>query len=39
MAKEATLQVRMDANLKERVETSYSDMGTSFAEAVCIFAR
>lgn len=39
MAKEATLQVRMDAELKEQVETLYRDMGTSFAEAVRIFAR
>ena len=39
MAKEATLQVRMDAELKEQVEQLYKDMGTSFAEAVRIFAR
>ncbi|MDE8734421.1 type II toxin-antitoxin system RelB/DinJ family antitoxin [Eubacteriales bacterium DFI.9.88] len=39
MAKEATLQVRMDADLKEKVETLYRDMGTSFAEAVRIFAQ
>lgn len=39
MAKEATLQVRMDADLKERVEALYRDMGTSFAEAVRIFAK
>lgn len=39
MAKEATLQVRMDADLKEQVETLYRSMGTSFAEAVRIFAR
>ena len=39
MAKEATLQVRMDAELKEKAEKLYSDMGTSFAEAVRIFAR
>jgi addiction module RelB/DinJ family antitoxin len=38
MAKEATLQVRMDAELKEQVEELYRDMGTSFAEAVRIFA-
>ena len=36
MAKEATLQVRMDADLKEKVEALY---GTSFAEAVRIFAK
>jgi addiction module RelB/DinJ family antitoxin len=39
MAKEATLQVRMDADLKEKVETLYREMGTSFAEAVRIFAK
>lgn len=39
MAKEATLQVRMDADLKEKVEALYREMGTSFAEAVRIFAK
>ena len=39
MAKEATLQVRMDADLKEKAEALYRDMGTSFAEAVRIFAQ
>jgi DNA-damage-inducible protein J len=39
MAKEAVLQVRMDAELKAEVEQLYRDMGTSFAEAVRIFAR
>lgn len=39
MAKEATLQVRMDADLKEQVEKLYKEMGTSFAEAVRIFAK
>lgn len=39
MAKEATLQVRMDADLKEQVEALYKRLGTSFAEAVRIFAR
>ena len=39
MAKEATLQVRMDAELKEKVEDLYKSMGTTFAEAVRIFAR
>lgn len=39
MAKEATLQVRMDADLKEQVEALYREMGTSFAEAVRIFAK
>jgi len=39
LAKEATLQVRMDAELKEQAEALYRDMGTSFAEAVRIFAK
>ena len=39
MAKEATLQVRMDSELKEQAEKLYKDMGTSLAEAVRIFAR
>lgn len=39
MAKEATLQVRMDSELKEQVELLYKQLGTSFAEAVKIFAR
>lgn len=39
MAKEATLQVQMDADLKEKVEALYREMGTSFAEAVRIFAK
>ena len=39
MAKQATFQVRMDAELKEQVETLYKELGTSFAEAVRIFAK
>jgi len=39
MAKEATLQVRMDADLKEKAEALYQELGTSFAEAVRIFAK
>lgn len=39
MAKEATLQVRMDAELKEAAERLYKELGTSFAEAVRIFAK
>lgn len=39
MAKEATLQVRMDEDLKEQVELLYKRLGTSFAEAVRMFAR
>ena len=38
MAKEATLQVRMDLDMKEQVEALYARMGTSFSEAVRIFA-
>lgn len=38
MSKEAVMQVRMDSDLKERVEELYRSMGTSFAEAVRIFA-
>lgn len=38
MAKEATLQVRMDADMKEQVELLYKRMGTSFAEGVRMFA-
>lgn len=39
MAKESTLQVRMDSELKEQAELLYKQLGTSFAEAVRIFAR
>lgn len=39
MAKEATLQVRMDSELKEQAELLYKKLGTSFAEAVRIFAK
>lgn len=39
MAKEATLQVRMDSELKEQAEQLYRQLGTSFAEAVRIFAK
>ena len=38
MAKDATLNVRMDAEVKAKVEKLYRDMGTSFAEAVRMFA-
>lgn len=38
MAKEATIQVRMDSEMKENVESLYRRMGTSFAEAVRMFA-
>ena len=39
MAMDATLQVRMDRELKSQVEALYQGLGTSFAEAVRIFAR
>lgn len=39
MAKEATLQIKMDSDLKEQVELLYEKMGTSFAEAVRICAK
>ena len=38
MAKESTMQLRMDSEMKEQVEALYRSMGTSFAEAVRIFA-
>ena len=38
MAKEATLQVRMDSDVKERVEALYQRLGTTFAEGVRMFA-
>ena len=39
MAMDATLQIRMDKDLKAQVETLYRGMGTSFGEAVRIFAQ
>ena len=39
MAKEAVLQVRIDADLKREAEELYSKLGTSLAEAVRMFAR
>ena len=38
MAMESTVQIRMDTELKEQVEALYRGMGTTFAEAVRIFA-
>ena len=38
MAMDATLQVRMDAEVKEKVEELYKNMGTTFAEAVRMMA-
>ena len=38
MAKQAVYQVRMDEEIKNRVEALYRELGTTFAEAVRIFA-
>lgn len=39
MSMDATLQVRMDGQMKNNVEELYRSLGTSFAEAVRIFAQ
>ena len=39
MAMDAMLQIRMDKEIKSQVEALYRGMGTSFAEAVRIFAQ
>ena len=39
MAMDSTFQVRMDSELKAQVEALYRSLGTSFAEAVRIFAQ
>ena len=39
MAKEAVLQVRMDADLKRSADELYKSMGTSFAEVVRMLAQ
>lgn len=39
MAKATILQIEIDSDLKEQAELLYERMGTSFAEAVRIFAR
>lgn len=39
MSMDATLQVRMDGQVKANVEELYRSLGTSFAEAVRIFAQ
>ena len=39
MAMKSTFQVRMDSDLKSQVEALYRNLGTSFAEAVRIFAQ
>ncbi len=38
MPKESIAQIRMDTDVKEAVEKIYRDLGTTFAEAVRIFA-
>lgn len=38
MAKQAIYQVRMDEEIKEQVEVLYRNLGTTFAEAIRIFA-
>ena len=38
MEQEAVLQIRMNPEMKEKVEALYARMGTTFAEAVRIFA-
>ena len=38
MAKQAVYQVRMDEVIKDQVEALYRRLGTTFAEAVRIFA-
>lgn len=39
MAMDAVVQVRMDKSLKQEAESLYSRLGTSFAEAIRLFAR
>lgn len=39
MSMDATLQVRMDSKTKHCVEELYHNLGTTFAEAVRIFAQ
>jgi len=39
MSKDAVLQIRIDPSLKAAAESLYRDMGTSFPEAVRMFAR
>ena len=39
MSMDATLQIRIDSELKTEVEELYRGLGTSFAEAVRIFAQ
>ena len=37
--KEAILEIKMDSDLKEQAEKLYEQMGTTFAEAIRIFAK
>ena len=39
MPMDATVQIRMDKELKSQVEELYRSLGTSFTEAVRIFAQ
>ena len=39
MSMDATVQVRMDSKLKNEVEELYRNLGTSFSEAVRVFAQ
>lgn len=39
MSMDATMQIRMNGELKAQVEELYRELGTSFAEAVRIFAQ
>ncbi|MDE7242572.1 MAG: type II toxin-antitoxin system RelB/DinJ family antitoxin [Oscillospiraceae bacterium] len=39
MSMDATVQIRIDGELKTQVENLYRSLGTSFAEAVRIFAQ
>ena len=39
MAMDATVQIRMNGELKAQVEELYRSLGTSFAEAVRMFAQ
>ena len=38
MAKQAVYQVRMDEDIKNQAEALYRSLGTSFAEAIRLFA-
>ena len=39
MAMDATIQIRMDSKMKNQVEELYRSLGTSFTDAVRIFAQ